>query len=210
MSEIKTYDIIGVGSPTVDLLAHVTDDFVASIEGEKGGMELVDSDTIHKLVNDIDGDVVQAPGGSAANTLFALSRLGAAGTILGKIGNCDSAEFYKSSFLNTGGDPSRFKIGEVANGRCLSLITPDSERTLRTDLGAAMTLAPDEVTAEDFKNCRHAHIEGYLLFNRDLMSKVLDSAKSAGCTVSLDMASFEVVNASKDVLPDILLLCLPQ
>ncbi|SVD90112.1 uncharacterized protein METZ01_LOCUS442966, partial [marine metagenome] len=50
----------------------------------------------------------------------------------------------------------------------------------------------------------HAHIEGYILFNRDLMYKVLDSAKAAGCTVSLDLASFEVVHATKDIMADII------
>ena len=33
------------------------------------------------------------------------------------------------------------------------------------------------------------------------MKKVLESAKEAGCSTSLDMASFEVVKASEEVLP---------
>ena len=72
---------------------------------------------------------------------------------------------------------------------------------MRTDLGAAMTLSPDEVSVADFAGAKHVHMEGYLLFNRDLMKKVLESAKEAGCSTSLDMASFEVVKASEEVLP---------
>lgn len=67
-----------------------------------------------------------------------------------------------------------------------------------------MTLTPDEISAEDFAGCAHAHIEGYLLFNPALMQKVIESAKEAGCSISLDLASFEVVNAAKDSLPTIL------
>ena len=85
-----------------------------------------------------------------------------------------------------------------------SLVTPDGERTMRTDLGAAMSLSPDEISMSDFVGCTHAHIEGYLLFNESLMLRVIESAMEAGCTISLDLASFEVVNATKSILPDIL------
>jgi sugar/nucleoside kinase (ribokinase family) len=66
-----------------------------------------------------------APGGSAGNTLFALARMGASTSFLGKTGNCTNGSFYRDSFSKLGGDTSRFKIGEVPNGRCLSLVTPD-------------------------------------------------------------------------------------
>ncbi len=200
----KKYKIIGVGSPIVDSLARVPESFIETTEGAKGGMELVDAETMGRLLAKVDGELIEAAGGSAGNSIFTLARLGVPATFLGKIGNDAGAEFYKRRFEELGGDTSRFKEGGVPNGRCLSLVTPDSERTMRTDLGAAMTLTPDEVSPADFAQCQHAHIEGYLLFNRDLMQKVLDSAKAAGCTISVDLASFEVVNATRDVLPDIL------
>lgn len=200
----KKYKIIGVGSPIVDSLAHVDEAFIDGIAGAKGGMELVDSSAIGELMAKLKESLVQAPGGSAGNTIFAKARLGLSTTFLGKIGNDVGGVYFKERYLEMGGDVSRFKTGDIPNGRCLSLITPDSERTMRTDLGAAMTLSPDEVSVEDFLDCQHAHIEGYLLFNRDLMYKVLDSAKKAGCTISVDLASFEVVNATKDIIKDIL------
>ena len=43
-----------------------------------------------------------------------------------------------------------------------------------------MELSPEEVTTDDFNGCRHAHIEGYLLFNRALTEAVLATAKAAG------------------------------
>ncbi|MDP0495164.1 MAG: adenosine kinase [Verrucomicrobiota bacterium JB024] len=199
-----TFDLIGVGSPIVDSLAQVTEAFVSSIPGDKGGMELVDAATMGELMAKVEAPLTEAPGGSAGNTAVAVAHLGLPTTFLGKIGTDAGGEFYRDRFMELGGDGSRFKVCEVPNGRCLSLVTPDSERTMRTDLGAAMTLSPDEISAEDFAGCRHAHIEGYILFNRDLMFKVLNSAKAAGCTVSLDLASFEVVGATKDILPDIL------
>lgn len=198
------FELIGVGSPIVDILARVPDSFLANVGGEKGGMVLVDPAAIAEWKQQLGDDFTQSAGGSAGNVAFAAARLGLRTTFLGKLGNDDGAAFYKESFEAWGGDSKRFKRGDVPNGTCLSLITPDSERTLRTDLGAAATLRPDEITALDFAGCRHAHIEGYLLFNPDLMMAVLEAAKSAGCTISLDLASFEVVEAAGPRLPEIL------
>lgn len=200
----KKFKLIGVGSPIIDSLAQVPEAFITALEGAKGGMELVDEAQMQSLLEKLEAKPAEAPGGSAGNTTFAVARLGLPATFLGKLGNDAGGDFYRQRFEAIGGTASRFKIDSSANGRCLSFITPDSERTMRTNLGAAMALTPDEVSAADFADCQHAHIEGYLLFNRDLMYKVLDSAKAAGCTISLDLASFEVVNASKDILPSIL------
>ena len=65
-------------------------------------------------------------------------------------------------------------------------------------------LSPDEVSVEDFSDCQHAHFEGYLLFNEALTRKLLSCAQAANCTISLDLASFEVVQASKSILPELL------
>ncbi|MEM0897847.1 MAG: adenosine kinase [Verrucomicrobiota bacterium] len=193
-------DLIGIGAPVVDLLAHVDEEFVAEIEGGKGGMELVGTEGLEALVEKLAAEPALAAGGSAGNTVFAAGKLGTRVGFLGKLGNCDAAAFYRKRFEEIGADLSRFKTGEVPNAKCLSLVTPDSERTMRTDLGAAMTMALEEVTESDFKGVRHLHIEGYLLFNRDLMKHILDLAKESGCTTSLDMASFEVVKAAEDIL----------
>ena len=196
--------IIGVGSPIVDSIAQIDESFLSLVNGEKGGMVLVDADTIQSILNLLPEPATIAPGGSSGNTLFALARMGAKTSFVGKTGNCERGEFYRTRFGELGGDNTRFKVGEVPNGHCLSLVTPDGERTMRTDLGAAMGLAPEEISADDFAGCTHAHIEGYLLFNEDLMNAVLKAAKEAGCTISVDLASFEVVNATKSILPDIL------
>lgn len=197
-------ELVGVGSPIIDFLAHVDDAFLETIDGEKGGMVLVDDETITGILARIAGPVAQAPGGSSGNTTFTAARLGLKAAFVGKVGAGQGGEFYRRRFEELGGDASRFLVGELPNGRCLSLITPDAKRTMRTHLGAAMTLRPEEITVERFAGARHVHIEGYLLFNHDLMMAVLRAAKSAGCTISLDLASFEVVEAARAFLPALL------
>ena len=198
-----TLDLIGVGSPIMDVLAHVSESFLATVvTGEKGGMVLVDDADIASLLTRITTQVAVTPGGSAANTTLGATRLGLKTTFLGKLGADQTAESYLTNFTATGGDGSRFKRINLPNGRCLSLITPDGQRTMRTHLGAAMTLSPDEISVTDFQNIRHAHIEGYLMFNPALAQKVVATARAAGCTISIDLASFEVVTIAREWILD--------
>ncbi|MFW6413889.1 MAG: adenosine kinase [Verrucomicrobiota bacterium] len=196
--------LIAVGSALVDQLAYVPEDFVASIKGEKGGMELVELEEMNELLNKLPESPLRAPGGSAANTIVGAARLGLNTGMLSKVGNDEAGDFYRRSLRDAGVDDSAFKVNEeVATGTCISLITPDSERTMRTYLGAAATLAPEDVTPADFAGCTHAHLEGYLLFNHDLIMQVLKGAKEQGCKISLDLAAPEVVTANMDDLSSI-------
>ncbi|MEA2012682.1 MAG: adenosine kinase [Verrucomicrobiota bacterium] len=201
----RIIDFMGVGSPIIDSLAYISDDFLKTVKGAKGGMELVNSKKMKDIIESLPQKADQAPGGSSANTIIGLANLNTRVSFLGKLGMDVSGEFYKEMFKSIGGRTEQFKFSEEEpSGSCISLITPDSERTMRTNLGAAMTLSPDEISVNDFVDCKHVHVEGYLLFNRDLILKVLKSAKVAECTISLDLASFEVVEASKEILPELL------
>ena len=198
---MAAFDLIGVGSPIMDLLARVPDEFLQKhIAGDKGGMVLVDDVEMERIIGLLGRELDHATGGSAANSTFNAARLGLRTTFLGKLGNDHVAHSYRERFQQAGVDGSRFKVAAQPNARSMIMVTPDAQRTMRTCLGAAMTLSPAEVTPADFAGCRHAHIEGYLVFNRALADAVLAAARAAGCTTSLDLSSFEVVNASREWL----------
>ncbi len=200
MKDGREMDLVGVGSPIMDLLAPVQESFLSNVRGGKGGMVLVDDGEMARLVSMLGRPPALATGGSAANATLAATRLGLRTAFVGKLGNDETARAYRERFEGLGVDTSRFKVGNLPNARCLALVTPDAQRTMRTSLGAAMTLTPAEISPSDFAGCRHAHIEGYLVFNRSLCSAVLDAARAAGCTVSLDVPSFEVIADSRDWL----------
>lgn len=194
------FDLVGVGSPIVDTLVQIEDAFLAARGAEKGGMVLIDQESMEALLAELPAGQ-DTPGGSAGNTAYACARLGLRTTFLGKLGNDPVGKQFLQQFEDAGGNDSRFKFGRLPNGRCVSMITPDGERTMRTHLGAAATLSPADVSPLDFAGCRHAHVEGYLAFNPDLLEAVLCGAHRAGCTISLDLASFEVVRATRETLP---------
>ncbi len=185
----------------MDLLARVTDEFLQKhIAGEKGGMVLVDDREMERIIGLLGREPDHATGGSAANSTFNAARLGLRTTFLGKLGHDRIAHSYRERFQQAGVDGSRFKTAAQPNARSMIMVTPDAQRTMRTCLGAAMTLSPSEISPKDVAGCRHAHIEGYLVFNHALADAVLAAARAAGCTTSLDLSSFEVVNASRDWL----------
>lgn len=198
-------EIIGVGSPIMDLLAHVSDDFVSENAGTKGGMELVDNVKMEQILSQLDEFPKLAAGGSAANTIFALAKLGISAGFVGKIGIDTPGKEYINQLTKIGGLADGFKYCPTdPTARCLSLVTPDSERTLRTCLSAAANLMPDEISEDDFAGSKLVHIEGYLLFNKELIEKVLKSAQKAGCLISLDLGSFEIVNAMAGYIAELL------
>ena len=199
--------VLGAGSTLLDILARVDDAFLSEhVAGEKGGMNLVNSETQHGLIDKLDqAGMSKAIGGSAFNTVSALTTLGFKTAFIGKLGKDEDGRYYTDSYRNLGGDVSSFKYtATAATGTCLCLVTPDSERTMRTDLGATATINADDISDADFEGITHVHLEGYLLFFIEVVKKILMLAKKHGCTVSFDFASFEVVRLFRSELLELL------
>jgi len=198
--EATGFDLIGVGAPIMDIVASVPDSFLYNVRGEKGGMVMIDADEMAQLVAKLPEPPEMTPGGSAANTIFNAARLGLRTTFIGKLGGDELARLYRARFGSSGVNTDRFKHSDLPNARSLIMTTPDAQRTMRTYLGAHLTLGPNEIKPKDFTGCRHAHIEGYLVFNRALADAVFSAARAAGCKISLDLASFEVVRGAREWL----------
>lgn len=198
---ILSEKILGVGSPIVDYLVRVDEQFLVDIDAEKGGMVLVDSEEMEDLLARAPGDEVLAPGGSAGNAIFGLAKLHNPTAFLGKIGDDVAGNFYRGKLIDLGGSDESFRVIEGGvTGRCLSLVTPDSERTMRTDLGVAASLTVDDIKHSDFEGVDHVHVEGYLLYLEGVTEKVLSMAVECGCTVSIDLATFEIVRMKRNLL----------
>lgn len=203
----KKSRILGFGSPILDLLMRVDDAFLAqNVEGEKGGMRMLDASAQRKLISAVGGsDVKKAIGGSAFNTISALTSLGFNTSFLGKLGNDSDGAYFRETYAKMGGDTSRFRVSPTEpTATCLSMVTPDSERTMRTNLGASATLAPEDISDADFKGITHFHAEGYMCFLPDTLKKALELAKKHHCTVSFDLASFEIVRIFRSDLEKLL------
>lgn len=201
--QFKTSKVTGVGSALIDLLIHENDAFLEMFGKEKGGMTLVEDRDIEAVLKKTEQQPAAVPGGAACNTIAGIAMLGGKAGFIAKRGDDGYGKEYEENLKNVGVVPSFYTSG-TPTGKVLSVITPDAQRSMFTCLGASTELAPAEVTPDLFKGTGIAVIEGYLLLlNRDLVRASLDAAKAAGALVVLDLSSFEVVRASRDVLPDI-------
>lgn len=184
--------IVGVGSALVDLLAREPDSFLESLGVAKGGMNLVDSIFLENLINRASSSPSVVPGGSACNTAIGVARLGGKARFVGKLGKDDLGGLFIRGLQSGNVDAVLFD-SDLPTGCVLSVITPDTQRSMFTCLGAASELRPEEMTVDIFADAAMVHVEGYLAFNPDLLRAVLASAGNAGALVSLDLASFNVV-----------------
>jgi sugar/nucleoside kinase (ribokinase family) len=167
-------------------------------------MTLVDAELSKKIYDTVFSEKSEmSTGGSVANTMRSLASLGGNGGYLGKIGNDELGQVFKDAFEKKG-IKTHLHFSENETGRVMGLISPDSERTMATYLGAAAELTPADFKPEIFEKYQYAYMEGYLVFNHDLIKAGVEMAKAAGLKVAIDLASFNVVEANLDFLKDLI------
>ncbi|UCD83094.1 MAG: adenosine kinase [Desulfobacterales bacterium] len=191
--------IVGIGSALVDILTHEEDEFLAKAGATKGGMTLVAKEDIERILAISSGNPSVVPGGSACNTVVGIGKLGGLARFVGKCGNGDMGRLIENDLKRQHVEPALFR-SDSPTGRVLSIITPDAQRSMLTYLGASAETRPEEISASCFEGAAIVHVEGYLLFNPDLIQAALGAAKDAGAKISLDLASFTVVEESKELL----------
>jgi sugar/nucleoside kinase (ribokinase family) len=191
--------IVAIGSALVDILIHESDQFVAAAGVAKGGMTPVDDIVIRTLLGRTKAQRTVVPGGSACNTAIGCGRLGGPAGFVGKRGDDDMGRLFEQGLQKNNVTP-HVLVSSSPTGQVLSVITPDAQRTMFTYLGAAAESAPEEITPQTFAGAALVHVEGYLLFNEELIETALKAAKAAGALVSLDLASFTVVEESREYL----------
>lgn len=196
--------VIGMGNALTDILLQVDNDSILSLLNlPKGGMQLINTDRSIEISTAVQHfSKIMATGGSASNTISGITRLGAKAAFVGKIGKDEVGDFFTKDSITNGVTPF-LQESENASGRCIVLVSPDGERTMCTFLGAACELKAEDLKIELFHGYDIFHIEGYLVQNHDLIRTAVKLAKEAGLKVSIDMASYNVVEANLEFLVEI-------
>jgi sugar/nucleoside kinase (ribokinase family) len=194
--------IAALGSALVDLCLTESVDFVKDSGAAMGGMLMVDPAHIKDVIAKSGKPPNIVPGGSACNTAVGIGKLGANARFVGKRGDDDLGRNLEKSIKLSGVEPALL-TSPTATGRVLSIITPDAQRSMLTYLGASAEIRGEEIKQSYFEDCAIVHIEGYLLFNPEVMMAALKAAKSAGAIVSVDLASYTVVEACRQLLDEI-------
>ena len=196
--------VIGIGNALTDMLVNLkTDSVLERFDLPKGSMNLVDT----RLQTDISKSVAGLPyslslGGSAGNTIRAMAQLGCKVGFIGKVGQDTTGDFFVQALENLKVAPVVFR-GKERSGKCVSLISPDGERTMVTHLGAALELSAEEIAPAIFEGYDCLYVEGYLVQDHALIRKAAETAKACGLKVAIDLASFNIVAENLVFLRDL-------
>ena len=197
--------ILGIGSALVDILTQIPNEQILNeLNLPKGSMTYVDAQTsveIGKILAHLGSQM--ASGGSAANTMSGLAQLGVEAGFLSKIGKDEVGEFFAKQMTETHVKPLMLK-SETPSGRVQALVTADGERTFATCLGAAAEMCADDIKPELFDGWDILYVEGYLVANPTMLRKAIETAKAQGLTIAIDLASYNVVEESRDFLLELI------
>jgi sugar/nucleoside kinase (ribokinase family) len=200
---MKTFDLCGLGNALVDILLELDDAAFAALGFERGTMRLVDhAEQAALLERFCDRDPRLVSGGSVANSVIAASQLGGRGAFIGCVGDDRYGLFYKTEFDELDIDIGNPVIVGQPTGTCLSIITPDAERTMRTCLAVSSHLAAKHVAADRIKDSEWLFVEGYVLANPDTgqgaVREAIAKAKAAGTKVALTCSEAFIVEVFGD------------
>lgn len=193
--------VLGMGNALVDIMTELPDDRLLNELGlRKGSMQLVDKDFSNQVMQRVRPFIKgEISGGSAANTVCGLAAMGVRTAFIGKVGKDRLGEIFEKDLVHNGIHPYLL-YSDTETGHALALVSPDSERTFATHLGAAVELEPTDLIPDMFQGYTHFYIEGYLVQHHELIRRAVELAQENKMEVILDLASFNIVEDHLDFL----------
>ena len=205
----REFDLIGLGNSLVDILLELTDAEFDRLAFEKGTMRLTEHDDQQQLLKAFGGHEARlVSGGSVANSVIACSQLGGKGAFIGCVGDDRYGLHYTSEFAELDIDFANPPLVGEATGTCVSIITPDAERTMRTCLAVSSHLAARHVPADKIAAAEWLFVEGYIFANpatgQLAVRESLRAAKAGGTKVALTCSDAFIPQVFGDAFRDAL------
>jgi fructokinase len=179
--------VLGIGNAIVDVICKVEESFLSENNLAKSTMKLIDETEFKKLLSNLNIEETIA-GGSVANSIVGLSKLGNPVSFIGKVNNDELGNKYEKSLTNEKVKYCYQKKEEtMPTGTCLILITPDSERTMCTFLGISGKVSEKDIDENAVKNSELIFLEGYLWDEgepRTAFNKAINISKKTAISLS--------------------------
>ena len=195
----KKYDVYAIGNAIVDYEIEVDNTFLGVNGLEKGLMTLAEQDRQRDLLRAAKSKIrKKQAGGSAANSVVALAQFGGKGFYSCKVASDIDGIFYRDDLVKQGVDTnlSDEKLDDGETGKCLVMITPDTERTMSTFLGISSNLSISELNLDQLENSHYLFLEGYLVSSPSglgAMKEAKKQAKVAGAQIALTFSDPSMV-----------------
>ena len=201
-----TLDVVGIGNAIVDAVAEADDALLAEEDLPKGSMTLIDAARAHALRGRM-GQAVEVCGGSAANTMVGVAKLGGTAGYVGKVRDDAAGAVFRRDIEAAGvGFPTPAAADGAATARCLVFVTPDAQRTMTTYLGACVELGPADIDQDFIARAGLLYMEGYLWdppAAKEAFRKALGIAHAAGGRVCLSLSDSFCVERHRAELRDL-------
>jgi len=206
---MKKYHVFGIGNALVDMEFLVNEDWLNKMNIEKGVMTLVDEKRQHELMNELDPFAAKKfCGGSAANTMIAISQFGGRSFYTCRVSGDELGEFYFEDLVREGVFTNlSSRRPEGITGKCMVFITPDAERSMNTFLGISQELSIDDLMEKEIKDSEYIYLEGYLASSKSakeaaIMARVL--AEKNGVKVALTLSDLAMVRHFRAEMKDMI------
>jgi sugar/nucleoside kinase (ribokinase family) len=128
-------------------------------------------------------DYSEACGGSAANTVVGVARLGCRAGFIGKTGDDDEGETLLQDFLKEGVDTSGIIVAKGGrSGKVMGFVDRNGQRALYIDPGVNDTINPEDVNEDYILNARFLHLTSFagnksLQTQRQLVDRLNEKVK---------------------------------
>ncbi|MCG6862079.1 MAG: adenosine kinase [Chromatiaceae bacterium] len=206
---MSKYHVYGIGNALVDMEYEVDISDLEKLRIDKGVMTLVDEDHQSEIMAHLEEHHHQkGSGGSAANSVIAVSQFGGKGFYSCKVADDALGHFYMDDLIAGGVDTNHHTDREPGHtGRCVVLVTPDTDRTMVTHLGISGGLSEKELVPESLMASDYFYTEGYLVTAdsaRRLSITAKEIAEEAGVKTAISLSDPNIVTYFRDGLMDMI------
>ncbi len=205
----KKYNVFGIGNALVDIVTEVNDQFLSEHKIEKGFMTLVDEENQTRISNAINmSESNMQCGGSAANSIIAISQFGGSSYYSCKVANDELGKFYHKDLKSNGVDSNldNQELESGITGKCLVMTTDDASRTLNTFLGITSDYSRSEISEAALKDSQYLYIEGYLVTSengQDAMKYAKKLAEDNGVKTALTFSDPSMVKYFREAMQSV-------
>ncbi|CAA2985778.1 Hypothetical predicted protein [Olea europaea subsp. europaea] len=201
-------------SALVDHVARVDLSFLSRIHGEAGGSFPVADEELKMILDEVNvhtfasldnaSPLKTIAGGSVANTIRGLAAgFGVTCGIIGACGNDEQGNLFVDNMSSYKVDLFRLRLKNGPTAQCVCLVDELGNRTMRPCLSSAVKVQANELTRKDFKGSKWLVLR-YAVQNLEVIHAAIMIAKQEGVSVSLDLASFEMVRKFRSPLVQLL------
>lgn len=190
----KEFAVYAIGSALVDIEFVVDDKFLQNNNIKKGVMSIVDNNTLDELINKLNTEadfVKKSCGGSACNSIVAMSNFGVKTFYTGKVANDEFGKFFLQDLKNKNISFKAKILDKGITGKCLVMITKDAQRTMNTFLGINENLCLDDLDINSLNNSKWLYVEGYLATDNNRVKvgvEAMNIAKKAEVKTSINLS----------------------